>query len=242
MPASLELPSVPPAASIEEVLRRMTDIGDALPGGDGVACFNALYRRTTQAVYEAVQGMTFEDRPFMERLDVIFANRYFAALDAWAQGGEHTAEAWRALCEARQRADVEPLQFALAGMNAHINYDLSQSVVDTCLERDVELRRGTPQHRDFEGINDVLAQTEPAVKAWFLRGVVARMDRVLGDADDAAAMWSIRRAREAAWAAAEASWALRDRPTAREAYRRALDGLTGLAGRAMLRPGLALLR
>lgn len=239
MAANLELAPVTPASSIEEVLDRMGRIGAALAADDGIALFNALYLRTTQSVFEAVAGMTFEDKPFMERLDVVFANRYFAALDAWARGDEGaTPESWEALFESHTRRDVAPLQFAVAGMNAHINFDLSQSVVDTCRERGVELASGSPQHRDYLAINDVLARTEPMVKDWFAKGLVARLDRAMGHTDDEAALWSIRRAREAAWASAETIWALRGVPAISAAFVRTLDGTVGLAGRALLHVGL----
>lgn len=237
---SSDLPSLSPASSIEEVLGRMKSVADALPPDDGIALFNALYLRTTQSVLEAIAGQAFEDRPFMERLDVVFANRYFEALDAWARTGEsETPESWQALFESRRRTDVAPLQFALAGMNAHINFDLGQSVVATCIERGVALASGSPQHRDFLAINDVLARTEPMVKEWFARGVVAKLDRALGSADDDMALWSIRRAREAAWSTAEATWALRGMPQVASAFLHTLDGTVGMAGRALLRVGLS---
>jgi hypothetical protein len=40
--------------------------------------------------------------------------------------------AWRPLVERRAVAGIEPVQFALAGMNAHINHDLPVAMVSTC--------------------------------------------------------------------------------------------------------------
>jgi hypothetical protein len=43
--------------------------------------------------------------------------------------------------------DVAPIQFALAGMNAHINRDLPLALVATCTARKVAPRRGSPAAR-----------------------------------------------------------------------------------------------
>ena len=40
--------------------------------------------------------------------------------------------AWQPLFERRADPGIEPIQFALAGMNAHINHDLPLAVVATC--------------------------------------------------------------------------------------------------------------
>ena len=220
----------------------MAQIESAFAPTDGVACFNRLYKKTTEEVNAAAKNCSFEDRPFMERLDVVFANRYFAALEASLRAdSEGLPGSWAALFDARQRSGVAPLQFGLAGMNAHINYDLSQAVVACCVERGVELSSRTPQHRDFLVINTVLRDTEPQVKEWFLTGALATIDDLVGSADDAAAIWSISRARDAAWVAAETTWALRPMPSMQASYIRTLDGIVGLAGRGLLRAPLSAL-
>jgi hypothetical protein len=59
----------------------------------------------------------------MSQLDVTFAGLYFDAVEA---AGDPAAVplAWRPLIEERGQPAIEPIQFALAGMNAHINHDL----------------------------------------------------------------------------------------------------------------------
>ena len=114
--------------------------------------------------------------------------------------------------EARGRRDVLALQFALAGMNAHINRDLPLALVATCEEQGVELRDGSPQQRDFRRINPLLAQVEERVKPQLLTDDLSDVDVALGDVDDVLAMWKVERAREAAWVQAETLWALRGLP------------------------------
>src|SRR4051794_39073790 len=102
----------------------MTAIEQSLPASDGLWWFNHLYLRVTLGVRTAMSSASFGDRAFLEQLDVVFANLYF---DAFAAGDVTPAaapHAWRPLLSSRMMANVHPLQFALAGMNAHINRDL----------------------------------------------------------------------------------------------------------------------
>src|SRR5689334_13928904 len=106
-------------SSVAEVIARMQAIFAPLPQSDGVACFVRLYLAVTEEVRRRLTGVTFADPAFMGRLDVGFANLFFAAADA-----AQAPPAWAPLFEARAQKGIAPLQFALAGMNAHINRDL----------------------------------------------------------------------------------------------------------------------
>ena len=74
------------------------------------------------------------------------------------------------------------------------------------------------------------------MKADFSIGVIGVVDDVAGRADDVAAMWNVRAARQAAWTNAEVLWALRGTPQLRSAFFDRLDGLTALAGKGLLVP------
>jgi hypothetical protein len=140
------------------------------------------------------------------------------------------------LFEARERIDVLPLQFALAGMNAHINRDLPVALVETWAELDVPPTRRSAAYRDFERVNAVLAVAEERVKARLIRGALAQLDVGLGRVDDVLAMWKVEEARTAAWVNGETLWALRTAPELRTRYLRTLDRMVGFAGRGLLRP------
>ena len=109
----------------------MEAIEAALPAADGLACFNRMYLDVTRQVNSQLGQGFFADPAFMAQLDVAFANLYFAAADA---AGTRAAVplAWRPLADQRAVAGIEPVQFALAGMNAHINHDLPVAMVSTC--------------------------------------------------------------------------------------------------------------
>lgn len=225
-----------PATRIVEVIARMRKIVAALPPDDGVRAFTALYLAVTEAVEGAVKPGGFEDVRFMRRLDVVFANLYFDALRNWLLETGPVPKAWAPLVEARGKEGVLPLQFALAGMNAHINRDLPLALVTTCEGHRVELRSGSAQQRDYRRINPLLALVEGQVKAQLVTDALREFDIALGKVDDVIAMWKVEHAREAAWVQAETLWAIRGFPQLRVEFLRTLDRLVGLAGRGVLRP------
>jgi hypothetical protein len=219
---------------IDGVIRRMRAILRELPPEDGVAAFTRLYLAVTEAV--SAQARQFENEPFLRALDVAFANLYFDALDALRSGSGAVPRAWAPLVEARGRPGVLPLQFALAGMNAHINRDLPVALVQTWKELALAPRRRSPERRDFRRVNALLEQTEARVKPTLVTGPVVAVDISLGRLDDVLAMWKVAKAREAAWVNAETLWALREAPALQRSFLRTLDRTIGLAGRGLLRP------
>jgi hypothetical protein len=224
------------AQTIPDVVAMMTALDQELPPDDGVRWFNHLYLEVTRSVGQAVTTATFADRPFLERLDVIFANLYFDAVAAGSVDAGKAPAAWRPLFESRSRAGILPIQFALAGMNAHINRDLPQGIVSTYLSTGgAPLVRDT-RYDDFGRVNDLLEGVESQIKAGYSTGLVGLVDAAAGTADDAVAMFKVRAAREAAWTNAEVLWTLRAAPRLSENFFSKLDSFTGFAGRGMLKP------
>jgi hypothetical protein len=228
----------PAPSTVPEVVERLHALADA-SHTDGVSAFARLYLAVTEGVEANLASATFQDPVFLTRLDVVFASLFFDALDAYARDPASAPRAWVPLFEARSNRRIAPLQFALAGINAHINRDLPVALVSTCAELGVELRVDSPEHGDFEAINALLAQTLERVKAQFLTGWVRVVDRLLhpfGRVDDVVAIWDIRAARYAAWANGETLWALRDLPSLKDDFMRTLDRAVGLTSRGLLVP------
>lgn len=228
------LPTPGPASDITEVIARMHVIQASLDSNDGVACFNRMYLHVTEDVAAAVARREFENRAFLERLDVVFANFYFRALAQCSEG--RCPSAWQPLIECRANRRIAPIQFALAGMNAHINHDLALAVVDTCLEVGCELGRDTAEYRDFQLVNGLLADAKDEIEPTFKRGLFGVVDNWLGRGDEAAEMWSIERARDAAWINAEALWKMKEDPALSDRFTLILARTVGLAGRGLLIP------
>jgi hypothetical protein len=225
-----------PVSRIDDVLARLQEIDAALPAADGVACFNKLYLATTANVIAAANSGVFGGVRFVQTLDVAFGNLYFAALKANEVEARDTPRAWRALFGARARTDVAPIQFALAGMNAHINRDLPVALVRTFQGLKREPSPTSQEYEDYLRVNGVLAATEATVKEQYLTPLLHSLDRMFDGVDDVAAIWSIGEARGAAWVNAEALWRLRDWSALASDYLDALDGMVGFAGRGLLVP------
>jgi Family of unknown function (DUF5995) len=231
-----------PVTNIKEVLARLEAIESERPTSDGVKWFNRLYLEMTQQV-DAVPPQHQDAPPFLEKLDVVFANRYFAAYDTAGTGSPpagYPFHAWKPLFEARFERGIAPVQFALAGMNAHINHDLSIAVCETCAELGRELRNDSPEHKDYDSVNGMIATVEKRMKKWMMTGLLKELDRVFRPVDDIIAVWNVEAARAAAWVRAEVLWSLRELPPLRHEYEEMNDSATGFAGRALLVPvGLA---
>jgi hypothetical protein len=211
----------------------MQRIDGTLPRKDGVAYFNRLYRKVTEAVEKAGAATVFDDPAFLVRLDVVFARFYFDA-ESTIAAGTPAPVAWRPLIKQRSRP-LAPIQFALAGMNAHIDHDLALAVVQTCEELGVAPDDDTPQHADYERVNGILKGVETQVAGWFDSGLIADIEDVVPkQVDDALAMWSIITAREVAWDHAAVIWQLRGEPALYRAYTDVLARATELSSRAML--------
>ena len=227
-----EGPPIPPepVTSVAGAIARMEAIGAALPARDGLACFNRMYLAVTQAVGADLGRGFFADPAFMTRLDVTFANLYFAAADTRK---DRLAATGRPLAERRGAAGIEPIQFALAGMNAHINHDLPVAVAATCAELGTAPGDG-PHLADFQKVDALLDAAEEDIRRSFESAPELAADSHLRAVDNLVACWAINSARDLAWHNALVLWELRGDAAARGLF---LDGLaqaTALASRLLL--------
>ena len=216
----------------------MAALDAELPAGDGLRYFNALYLAATTEVIEALRADRLEDPAFLEHLAVLLSEAYFRAADRRndsAAGGSH---AWAALIEARHDRRVAPIQFALAGLGAHVGYDVPLGIVDACGALGLVPRDGSPQHRDYLRLNAILDDVLARVKGWLFPSLLGCLDRSLGRLDDVVASFSVERARDGAWAQGKGLWRLREDPEVMEGYVAALDRTVGLACRGLVIPTL----
>jgi hypothetical protein len=173
---------------------------------------------------------------FLTKLDVVFANLYFAALAAASTDIGAAPSAWRPLLQARNTPGIARIQFALAGMNAHINRDLPDGLVQSFLALGGNPITDELREKDFDSVNDILERVEQEVKTEFSVGLVGDIDRLGGPVDDAVAIWKVRAARSAAWTNAQVLWGLRSLPQLRDRFFSKLDSLVGMTGRGLLLP------
>lgn len=223
-------------STIDDVIAVMRELDALLPDGDGLKWFNLLYLKVTEAVRDHSSAGNWADPQWLGRLDVVFAGLYFNAVLDWQRNKGESARAWRPLLDCRHRSDVARIQFALAGMNAHINHDLAIAVVQTGEEQGITPRRGSPQHRDFERVNALLEAVEDEAKRFLATGIIGEIDHKLGRVDDLVAIWKIGKARDTAWTNAEILWHLQPLPLLKDKFLLNLGRLVGLSSKGLLVP------
>ena len=226
-----------PIESISDVLTALDPIIDrSLAEASRLGYFPALYRGVTQRVKDGIAAGRFENGPRTERLDVVFARRYLDAYDAF-RAGQAVSDCWAVAF--RACADPLPLilQHLLAGMNAHINLDLGMAAAEVAPNQS-EL---DALHRDFDEINNVLAEEAFGVEKELVE--VSPMLALLVDLElldqNRLLNFDMRKARGFAWASATRLVA---DPEHRDEIVRCLDAAAALLGNALLHPppGLAL--
>jgi hypothetical protein len=221
--------------SVADVIQTMRAIDRTCIDGDGLKWFNGLYLQVTGAVRDRIAAGGFTNLARLADLDVHFAAFYFRALAA-NLSGQGAPGCWQAMLQCRAQTAIARIQFALAGMNAHINHDLSMALVKTCESSGSYPPHGGPQYADFTALNSTLDSLIESAKQTL-------HVRLLGDAlppvsqlENRVAAWSVAAAREAAWTNGEVLWVLRDSPPLLPRFQDTLDGLTALASKTLLVP------
>jgi len=208
---------------IEHTIDELRDI--ALDADDAAGHFPALYVRVTDDIAAGIRAGQFQDGERMERLVEAFAGHYLRARRAEGP----VPRCWQATWDVAADPDLLIGQHLLLGINAHVNYDLAQAIVEVAPHYGgLEAVRG-----DFGIINDVLAGS--------FTGVIRDLDAVSRWASEAAALgggrlfnFSMRTARAQAWGAAERLYPLAE--PARRDYVRELDRLVSVLAYMITRP------
>lgn len=222
--------------TVTGVIARMQEIDAALAADDGVAVFNRMYLTVTERIAEIIArpgaaAVAFRDAQVMADLDVRFANLWLAAYDADA-ARRSVPTPWRPLFESRGGNRL-PVQYAIAGMNSHIEHDLPIAVVDTCKAHGLA---PADVHQDYEAVNDVLAQVEAPIRRSFLDAVGREVDDHVGPVVHLLSVWNIDKARDLSWVTVETLWALRRTDFLRGRFLDSLGNTVGMTSRALLTP------
>jgi len=221
-----------PVVSIAEAIARMEAIGASLPAADGFACFNRMYLDVMRQIDSRLSQGFFADPAFMTQLDVEFANLYFAAADVAADPAA-VPVAWRPLAERRAAPGIESVQFALAGMNAHINHDLPLALASTCAAL-ATAPDADPHRADYQKVDQLLDAAEQSIRQSFESAPEITVDRHLSAVLDLIGNWTINSARDMAWNNCLLLWAIRGDSFAHGLFLDTLAASTALAGRMLL--------
>jgi hypothetical protein len=234
----------PPSGSpVAAVVSRLQERLDRLPAGaEKRRPFLSTYQRTTAAVGKAVEDGFFEDPTWVERWDVVFAEYYLRAHDADLAGDRaNVSRPWRLAFAAPD--ELPALGYVLLGINAHVNYDLPQAMLDVIAPDEFDdavlLNR---RRRDHERIDAVLA-SRVAAEDDELRAEQSLVDRLLGPVNRASSRRFLREARRKVWHNVGELHAARMR--GEDAYRQRLAELEVLSAARiadLMRPGQVLIR
>jgi hypothetical protein len=228
----LQIVNAAAPAAIADVLVVMQSIDGLLPSSDGLKWFNKLYSMVTQQIDLKPPPNGWEDATWLTRLAVVFANFYFAAIANALQQNPDVASSWRALFEARNKTGIDRIQFALAGMNAHINHDLALALLQTNDELHMTPPLESPEHDDYEQVNGLLEQVLPSALNLLAAGIVGELAQDTGKVGRLLAIWNVRAARDLAW---DFAGHLRNLEGAsRDVALEAQDKLSGVIGRTLL--------
>jgi hypothetical protein len=189
-----------PERVILEMYERWRPLSQAC---DHRAVFALTYLRTTEEFLRTVSGEPtfFDDPPWVNHEDAVFAQFYFNAEDAY-RAGQPVPEAWRIAFESARSPNLTAAGDLLLGMNAHINRDLAYTLAAVGLVAP----NGASRKTDHDRVN------------FFLDRIADPLQRELADRydpfftttdaepspfDELAVLQTVRLFREGAWRGAE---------------------------------------
>jgi hypothetical protein len=236
-------------APIDDLLFRMDALLQPMRRSDDERQhFHATYMRTTIAVKHEIERGAFVDDVWTERWDIAFADLYLVALDEWNANGSAPGP-WRIAFQAANATPrVPPLRHLLLGMNAHINYDLPQALLQVITDQEfddpalVERRS-----RDHERIDTILSSRVAAedgeLKKAERPGDRTLLDHLLTPFNRAGSKRFLKEARGKVWRNAQAlSLARRQSLDQLGGRLRELEALSAERVADLRRPGQVLLR
>ncbi|ADW71071.1 DUF5995 family protein [Granulicella tundricola] len=218
-------------ATIADVIATMQAIDALLPPEDGLKWFNRLYLMVTQQVDFNPPAGGWKNPRWLTQLDVVFAGLYFKAVADFLAGRPIPAS-WSAMFASRHTPGIDRIQFALAGMNAHINHDLALALIATDTALNVTPTLTSPEFTDYQAVNQLLNALMPATLTMLATDTLGVLAQDTGKVGRLLAFWDMCRARELAWLFADHLSSLAGPP--RALALNAQDSMTGVLARAIL--------
>ena len=184
------------AKTIDEVISILDNIiVESKNNNSPLGYFAVLYKKVTLKVKDGIADNFFDNGPRMEKLDIVFANRYFAAYFSYHKNLDIT-ESWKKTFELSTNYWPIVLQHLLMGMNAHINLDLGIAAAEVSKTENIG-----DLENDFNKINEILATLVNDVQTdlgniWPPLKPILKMT---GKVDDFIVDFSMKLARDGAW-------------------------------------------
>ncbi len=211
------------ASVLDDTIEALRSV--ALDADDASGYFAAMYARVTDRVQASIGDGRFGDGQRMATFARAFAGWYLGARD----GSRPRPDCWQAAADVVNDGRLLIVQHLLLGINAHVNHDLPQVVVELA-DAGASLDELRP---DFDAINDLLAATQPHILR-DLRHVSGWTQWSLWLGGGRAFNFSLDRARDQAWQTAVRLRPLDPDPRARETA--ALDRLVSVLAYLITKP------
>jgi len=186
------------------VSRMATQIQHWEAEGDQRAVFLSCYLLMTRNIISAIDHQEFHDSAWVSRLMERFAEYYFVALEEYEREPSSAPAVWHSAHDISRAPHTLALQKLMAGVNAHINYDLVLSMVDLLGPEwdDLEADQRNARYNDHCHVNAVIGRTIDAVQDQVLDPVMPIMvliDELLGPVDEILVSHLITHWRETVW-------------------------------------------
>ncbi len=222
--------------TIDDVIREMNQVVDrCIREKSKIGYFAVLYRDVTIQVKNKIQdGNYFEDGKRMERLDVVFAERFLNAINQyWSH--DQPSKSWLIAFDTSKAKSPIILQHLLMGMNAHINLDLAIATAQVAPGYLLPAIEG-----DFQKIMDLLSSMidEVQERIELVSPAIKLIDKFGGRTDEKIAGFVIKKARDLSWSTAE-KLAI-ETPTEFALSYALHDDVVSLVGKYIANPGLFL--
>ncbi len=182
--------------TIDEVVDHLEKIvSDAVNYNNRIGYFASLYLRVTKEIRNKINAGYFENNQLIEKLDVVFANRFLEAYYKY-KDQEPVTSSWQVAFDSTNSWHPLVIQHLFLGMNAHIGLDLGIAAASVCPGESIEKLYG-----DFVKINSILSSMVNKVQdnlasIW---PILKLIDWLAGKLDEEIAKFSIEIARDAAW-------------------------------------------
>lgn len=236
-------------AQIDDLLARMDGLLKPMrAAGDERQHFLATYMRTTLEVKHEIERGAFVDNTWTERWDIAFADLYLDALDEWNAKGSAPGPWSIAFEAANVTPRVPPLRHLLLGMNAHVNYDLPQALIQVITDQEFDnpvlVARRARDHERIDGIlSSRVAAEDAELKKVEQPGDRTILDHLLTPFNRAGSKRFLKEARGKVWRNARAlSQARRQGLDELGAHLRELEELSAERVADLRRPGQVILR
>ncbi|WP_062540522.1 DUF5995 family protein [Mycobacterium celatum] len=146
--------------SIDDVVDNLDKvIAWSIKAQSTIGYFASLYKRTTVAIREAVKEGKFDDPQRMQKFDIVFAQRYFNALNSYFHVHQYDGLTlpWEVAFIGHTDSQATMIQQLMAAINVHIGFDLGIAAAEVSPNALKSLAQ------DFNRVNAILAGQIPGM-------------------------------------------------------------------------------